>query len=68
MILSDTTISHMVKLLQVAILSGTDLVDHLRQMDLTEESGKLEVAPESVEVLEKTIQEMMTKVPGAPES
>lgn len=63
MILSDTTISHMVKLLQIAILSGTDLVDHLRQMNLIEVDGKLEVSEESAEVLEKTITEMMTKIP-----
>ena len=63
MILSDTTISHMVKLLQIAILSGTDLVDHLRQMNLIEVDGKLEVSEESAEVLEKTITEIMTKIP-----
>lgn len=33
--LSDEVIAHVAKLLQMAILSGTDVVDHLRMMRVT---------------------------------
>jgi hypothetical protein len=32
--LADTTIAHVAKLLQLSILSGTDVVDHLRTLEL----------------------------------
>jgi hypothetical protein len=39
--LSDDVISHIAKLLQIAILSGTDVVDHLRMIRLKNNSGML---------------------------
>ena len=35
--LSDAVIAHVAKLLQLAILSGTDVIDHLRMMRLEED-------------------------------
>lgn len=64
--LSDESILHIVKLLQIAVLSGTDIVDHFRQINFKLKEGEtdlLDVSSESVEILEKTIQEMMAKVP-----
>ena len=57
---SDPAIAHIVKLLQIAILSGTDIVDHMRQMTfVSDDSGSLSVSTSSEEVLENTIQEML---------
>ena len=36
--LSDQTIAHIAKIIQVAILTGTDLVDNLRLIDLKEDN------------------------------
>jgi len=34
--LHDTTIAHIAKVLQVALLTGTDIIDHLRMIELEE--------------------------------
>jgi len=34
MVLHDSTIAHIAKLIQMALLTGTDIVDHLRMMAL----------------------------------
>ena len=39
--LNDEVIAHIAKLLQIAILSGTDIVDNLRQIQLKEANGEL---------------------------
>lgn len=41
--LSDEVIGHIAKLVQIAILTGTDVVDHLRSVELTQdlETGNL---------------------------
>ena len=44
--LSDEVIGHIAKQLQIAILTGTDIVDNLRMIDLHEASGKLYLHPE----------------------
>lgn len=61
----DTTIAHIVKLLQVAILSGTDIVDHMRQLTfVSDENQKLTVSEESQAILEETISQMMQQTPS----
>ena len=44
--LSDEVIGHIAKQLQIAILTGTDIVDNLRMIILHEASGKLYLDPE----------------------
>lgn len=62
---SDPAIAHIVKLLQIAILSGTDIVDHMRQMTfVSDDNGSLSVSTSSEEVLENTIQEMLKDTTG----
>ena len=39
--LSDEAIGHIAKQLQIAILTGTDIVDNLRMIQLQEENGQL---------------------------
>jgi hypothetical protein len=62
---NDTTIAHIVKLLQVAILSGTDIVDHMRQLTfIADEDQTLTVSEESQAILEETISQMMQQAPS----
>ena len=44
--LSDEVIGHIAKQLQIAILTGTDVVDNLRMIELHEASGKLYLHPD----------------------
>jgi len=44
--LSDNSIAQIVRLLQVAFLTGTDISDNLRMLQLVDEEGVLEVDPE----------------------
>ena len=44
--LSDNTISQLVKLLQLGILTGTDIADQFRTIELVQKDGLLEPDPE----------------------
>ena len=62
MVLSDSSIGHVAKLIQMALITGTDLVDHLRMMQLkvsSEDSGKLELEEEYAAMHDKSINEML---------
>ena len=61
--LSDDTILHIVKLLQVAIISGTDITDHFRQLSFFTENEELTISPLSESILQNTVEEMLKKVP-----
>lgn len=39
--LSDEAIAHVAQLVQIAILTGTDVVDNLRMMELVNDDGML---------------------------
>ena len=39
--LNDSVIAHFVKLLQIGLLTGTDIVDHFRMVRLSMEDGEL---------------------------
>lgn len=61
--LSDESILFITKLLQIAILSGTDIVDNLRNIQFEKnDSDMLDVTKASEEVLQKTIDEMLSGV------
>jgi hypothetical protein len=60
--LSDETISQIARLLQVAILSGTDVVDNLRTMRLINDDGILLPDPAFVKGFEANIQKMLKDV------
>jgi len=57
--LSDNTISQIAKCVQVAILTGTDVVDHLRQLELEENNGAINVSKEYLSVFESNIEKML---------
>tara|TARA_B100000214_G_scaffold372948_1_gene352265 strand:+ start:3661 stop:4017 length:357 start_codon:yes stop_codon:yes gene_type:complete len=60
--LSDEVIGHIAKVLQLALLTGTDVVDNLRMLRLQNEDGVLNVHPLSQEIFEKSIHEMIADV------
>jgi hypothetical protein len=58
--LDDTTIAQIVKLIQMALITGTDIVDHLRMMLLDVDSNnKIVLNSEYAEVFEEQIQKML---------
>jgi len=60
--LHDTTIAHIAKILQVALLTGTDIIDHLRMIDLKEgEDDFLVLDDEYSNNHNKSINEMLEK-------
>jgi|TARA_Y100000385_G_C12892626_1_gene550658 hypothetical protein len=60
--LNDEVIAHIAKLLQIAILSGTDIVDNLRQIQLKEANGELYLNTEYFEQSESNIEKMLSQI------
>lgn len=56
--LSDNTIAQLVKLLQLGILTGTDVADQFRTIELVQKDGLLEPDPEYIDLFEKNIQKL----------
>ena len=46
--LNDQVIAHIAKQLQLAILTGTDIIDNLRMIQLTIDGGELYLDPEYI--------------------
>ena len=59
---SDELIADVARTLQIAILTGTDIVDHLRTFEVENESGLIKLTKESKERIEKEITEMATRI------
>mgnify|MGYP001280463501 CR=1 FL=1 len=59
--LSDDSISMIAQALQVAILTGTDVVDNLRSIRLVENDGSLTPEPEFVKSWEGNIQKLLAE-------
>ena len=61
LVLSDTTIGHIAQLLQMAILTGTDIIDHLRMAKFTTSaaSSNIDLHPDYYEIFQANIQRMM---------
>jgi len=63
--LSDNSIAQLVKLLQLAILTGTDISDNIRMVQFVENDGVLDLDPDYVENFEKNLEKMQDEVaPG----
>ena len=63
--LSDDVIAHVAKLLQLAILSGTDVVDHLRMVKLensNENNAKLVLNTDYSKNSDEQIEKMLSEV------
>ena len=50
---SDELIANIARTLQIAILTGTDIVDHLRTFEVENESGYIKLTNNSKERIEK---------------
>jgi hypothetical protein len=59
--LSDDSISMIAQALQIAILTGTDVVDNLRSIRLVENAGSLSPEPEFVKNWEDNIQKLLSE-------
>tara|TARA_Y100000996_G_scaffold343695_1_gene281336 strand:+ start:429 stop:671 length:243 start_codon:yes stop_codon:yes gene_type:complete len=63
--LSDEIISHMAKLVQLAILSGTDVVDHMRLIRVAQDSDDeslLVLSDDYRQVSDDRVQDMLNRV------
>lgn len=57
--LNDSVIAHFVKLLQLGLLTGTDIVDHFRMVRMTLEEGELFLNKEYEKNQEENIERML---------
>ena len=57
--LSDSAIAHVAKVLQVALLTGTDIVDNLRLAKFEERDGTLCLTSESEQVFNTNLEKLM---------
>ncbi len=62
----DNVISEIAKLVQVGILTGTDVVDNLRQLEVaSNESGQLDLSDEYLETAEQRMEKMQAFIKSA---
>lgn len=61
--LHDSAISQIVRLIQLGILTGTDVSDQLRTLECVIEEGKLAPNPDYMEVFEKNLQTLQDSIP-----
>ncbi len=62
--LHDTSIAQISKILQMAILTGTDIVDHLRMVTFEDqEDGMLYIEKEYKKIFDDSISKMLSSVP-----
>ena len=59
---SDELIADIARTLQIAILTGTDIVDHLRTFEVEDEKGILKLTKGSKERIEKEIESMLGRI------
>jgi len=57
---SDEVVSQIAQVLQVALLTGTDIVDNLRTLRLIEEDGALYPDPAYLQAFQDNIQKMLS--------
>ena len=67
--LNDNAISHLAKVIQVAILTGTDIIDHMRMLEFVElENSTLGINEKYSERFESAIADMLNNLPGDDQS
>jgi len=60
--LDDGVIAHVAQLIQIAIITGTDIVDNMRMMVLVENDGVLSLDPEYENQNHENIKRMLDQV------
>jgi hypothetical protein len=58
--LNDEVIAHVAKILQMALITGTDIVDHMRMLVLTGEGNELFLDEEYLKNHAKNIDKMIS--------
>ena len=59
--INDEVIAHIAKLVQLGILTGTDIIDHLRMIRLTEQEGELYLDEEYSKTAEENERRMLAE-------
>ncbi len=57
--LDDSVIGHIAQLVQIAILTGTDVVDHMRMVRLADSDNVLYLDPAYQELADNNIKKML---------
>jgi len=65
--LQDEVIAHIAKLVQLAIISGTDVVDHMRMIELEEVDGTLTLTAEYSKTSDDRVESMLSEIEGLQE-
>ena len=60
--LNDSVIAHIARLLQMSMLTGTDIVDNLRQLEFICEDNTLHVDPDYALRFEENVEKMLSEV------
>ena len=60
--LDDSVVGHIAKLLQVALITGTDIIDHMRMIRLTSENDNLILQSEYQEIFDSSLEKMLENV------
>jgi len=60
--LTDSVIVHVAKLLQLSMLTGTDIVDHMRMMTLTESEGFLFLDADYEALADQRVEKMLKEI------
>ena len=63
--LSDSTIAQIAKILQIALLTGTDIVDNLRMMELQVDGDQLVISDEYKKQFEETLTKLQDEAAAA---
>ena len=59
--LHDESIAHLARIIQMAIITGTDIIDHLRMIELVEKEGFLFLEENYKKSQDSNLQEMIQK-------
>ena len=57
--LDDSVVGHVAKILQVALITGTDIIDHMRMIRLTEKESKLFLEEEYQQTFDASLDTML---------
>ena len=67
-VFSDDLVATLAKLIQVAILTGTDIYDHLRTIQCVTSDGQIHTSPEFSEKIQQEIESMLERAQSLQES
>ena len=57
--LDDSVVGHVAKILQVALVTGTDIIDHMRMIRLSEKNSKLFLEEEYQKTFDVSLDTML---------